>query len=128
MACFGFVTFWPLPDFSLPSFIARISRSTDFEAFGLYLRPLLFLPAVFFALVLFFTAGIICPPALWEALTANEVASRLSHGCRSRQNLLHIDPLRRIDARITGGTVLVVFFAMARLLEAFERQVGDRVG
>ena len=73
MACFGFVTFLPLrPDLSFPSFIALISRSTDFEAFGLYFRPLeaffeldffaaLFFAALFFeaelffALLLFFT-------------------------------------------------------------------------
>jgi hypothetical protein len=34
------VTFFPLPDFSLPFFIAFISRSTDFPAAGLYLRVL----------------------------------------------------------------------------------------
>jgi hypothetical protein len=28
------------PLFSLPSFMARISRSTDFDALGLYLRAL----------------------------------------------------------------------------------------
>ena len=40
MACFGLVTFFPLrPDFSLPSFIARISRSTSLPAEGEYLRP-----------------------------------------------------------------------------------------
>ena len=50
IACFGFVTFLPLrPDFSFPSFIARISRSTDFEARGLYFRPLAFFEADFFA-------------------------------------------------------------------------------
>ena len=39
MACFGFVTFFPLrPDFSLPCFIARISRSTFLPAEGEYLR------------------------------------------------------------------------------------------
>jgi len=40
MACFGFVTFFPLrPDFNLPCFIARISRSTSLPADGEYLRP-----------------------------------------------------------------------------------------
>ena len=40
MACLGLVTFFPLrPDFSLPSFIARISRSTFLLAEGEYLRP-----------------------------------------------------------------------------------------
>jgi hypothetical protein len=40
MACLGFVTFLPLrPDFSLPCFIARISRSTSLPAEGEYLRP-----------------------------------------------------------------------------------------
>ena len=40
MACFGFVTFSPLrPDFSLPCFMARISRSTSLPAEGEYLRP-----------------------------------------------------------------------------------------
>lgn len=40
IACFGFVTFFPLrPDFSLPCFMARISRSTSFPADGEYLRP-----------------------------------------------------------------------------------------
>jgi hypothetical protein len=39
MACFGFVTFLPLrPLFSLPRLNSCISRSTDFEAFGLYFR------------------------------------------------------------------------------------------
>lgn len=39
MACFGFVTFLPLrPDFSLPFFIARISRFTSLPAEGEYLR------------------------------------------------------------------------------------------
>jgi hypothetical protein len=55
MACFGFVTFFPLPDLSLPSFISRISRSTDLLAAGLYLRELddffdaLFFEELFFA-------------------------------------------------------------------------------
>jgi hypothetical protein len=40
IACFGFVTFFPLrPDFSLPCFISRISRSAIFPADGEYLRP-----------------------------------------------------------------------------------------
>lgn len=40
MACFGLVTFFPLrPDFSLPCFMARISRSTFLPAEGEYLRP-----------------------------------------------------------------------------------------
>ena len=39
IACFGFVTFLPLrPLFSLPSFIARISRSTSLLAPGEYFR------------------------------------------------------------------------------------------
>lgn len=39
------MTFFPLrPLFSLPRFIAFISRSTLFPAFGLYLRPADFLP------------------------------------------------------------------------------------
>src|SRR5579875_2091451 len=56
MACFGLVTFLPLrPDFSLPCFISRISRSTALPAAGLYLRELddfldaLFFPDDFFA-------------------------------------------------------------------------------
>lgn len=40
MACLGLVTFLPLrPDFSLPCFMARISRSTSLPAEGEYLRP-----------------------------------------------------------------------------------------
>jgi hypothetical protein len=39
MACFGFFTFLPLrPDLSLPRLNSCISRSTDFEALGLYFR------------------------------------------------------------------------------------------
>jgi hypothetical protein len=50
MACFGFVTFLPLrPDFSLPCFISRISRSTFFPADGEYLRPEDFFEADFLA-------------------------------------------------------------------------------
>jgi hypothetical protein len=48
MACFGFFTFLPLPDFSLPRLNSCISRSTDFCALGPYLRPLDF----FFAAIL----------------------------------------------------------------------------
>jgi hypothetical protein len=41
IACLGLVTFFPLrPDFSLPCFISRISRSTALPAAGLYLRVL----------------------------------------------------------------------------------------
>ncbi len=40
IACFGFVTFLPLrPDFSLPRFIACISRFTSSPADGEYFRP-----------------------------------------------------------------------------------------
>ena len=40
IACFGFVTFFPLlPLFSLPRLNSCISRSTLFCAFGPYLRP-----------------------------------------------------------------------------------------
>jgi len=40
MACLRLVTFLPLrPDFSLPRFISRISRSTFLPADGAYLRP-----------------------------------------------------------------------------------------
>jgi hypothetical protein len=55
MACLGFVTFFPLPDLSLPSFISRISRSTALLAAELYLRELddffdaLFFEELFFA-------------------------------------------------------------------------------
>jgi hypothetical protein len=48
MACFGFFTLLPLPDFSLPRLNSCISRSTDFCALGPYLRPLDF----FFAAIL----------------------------------------------------------------------------
>lgn len=42
IACFGFVTFFPLlPLFSLPRLNSCISRSTLFCALGPYLRPLL---------------------------------------------------------------------------------------
>jgi hypothetical protein len=50
IACFGFVTVFPLrPLFSLPCFIAFISRSTSLLADGLYLREEL----AFFALLFF---------------------------------------------------------------------------
>jgi hypothetical protein len=40
MACLGLVTLRPLrPERSLPCFMAFISRSTDFEAPGLYFLP-----------------------------------------------------------------------------------------
>lgn len=41
IACLGFVTFFPLPLFSLPRLNSCISCSTFFCAFGPYLRPLL---------------------------------------------------------------------------------------
>ncbi len=57
IACFGFVTFFPLlPDVSLPCFIAFISRSTDAPAFGLYFLPLDFFAAFFGAVADFFVA------------------------------------------------------------------------
>jgi hypothetical protein len=47
IACFGFVTLRPLlPERSLPRFISCISCPTSSEAFGLYRRPLDFLPEV----------------------------------------------------------------------------------
>jgi hypothetical protein len=42
-ACLGFVTLLPdFPDFSFPAFILLIADSTLADAFGLYLRVLLF--------------------------------------------------------------------------------------
>ena len=57
IACFGLVTFSPLPLLSLPSFIASISRATLLLAAGEYFRPLdffaaAFLPAIFFAVAM----------------------------------------------------------------------------
>lgn len=53
MACFGFVTFLPLrPDLSLPRLNSCISRSTDLDALGLYLRPELFAEDFFFTAIL----------------------------------------------------------------------------
>jgi hypothetical protein len=55
MACLRLVTVLPLrPDFSLPRFISRISRSTFLLADGEYLRVEDFLELDFFAVVLFF--------------------------------------------------------------------------
>jgi len=65
MACFGFVTFFPLrPDLSLPRFISRISVSTFLPAEGEYLRSelfflLLFFVLLFFVLLDFFFVGIV---------------------------------------------------------------------
>ena len=48
IACFGFVTFWPLPPLrSVPAFISRISRPTWAPAAGEYLRPLPFFAGAF---------------------------------------------------------------------------------
>ena len=50
IACFGFVTFLPLrPDFSLPCFISRISRSTSLPTDGEYFRLEDFFAADFLA-------------------------------------------------------------------------------
>ncbi|MBV8631179.1 MAG: hypothetical protein JOZ83_09670 [Silvibacterium sp.] len=69
IACFGLVTFLPLrPDFSFPSFIARISRSTDLEALGLYLRPLDFFAELFFEPELFFALLLVFFPLLFFEL------------------------------------------------------------
>src|ERR1035437_8171636 len=72
MACFGFVTFLPLlPLFSLPCFIAFISRSTLLPAAGLYFRVECFF-ALFFAEVFFadffaaFLVAMDLPPYLWK--------------------------------------------------------------
>jgi hypothetical protein len=46
MACFGFFTLRPLPDFSLPFLKAFISRSTDDCALGPYFLPEAFLAAI----------------------------------------------------------------------------------
>jgi hypothetical protein len=40
IACLRLLTFRPLPDFNLPRLSLCISFSTDFDAFGLYFRPL----------------------------------------------------------------------------------------
>lgn len=56
IACLRLVTFLPLrPLLSLPSFMARISRSTSLLAAGLYLRDVAFF-AVFFAAVFLLAA------------------------------------------------------------------------
>src|ERR1035437_3134494 len=64
MACFLLVTFLPLPDLSVPSFLSFISVSTLLPAAGEYFRADDFLPAgfffalpVFFALLEFFFAA-----------------------------------------------------------------------
>jgi hypothetical protein len=99
MACLGLVTLRPLrPERSSPFFIAFISRSTDFEAPGLYflagfaadLRAV-FLAGVFEAAFLadffaaflrvdfaaaFLAAGIVSP-SNWEALASPEVSPPL---------------------------------------------------
>src|ERR1019366_4649225 len=67
MACFLLVTFLPLPDLSVPSFLSFISVSTLLPAAGEYFRADNFLPAVFFfALLEFFFAAflvaILYPP------------------------------------------------------------------
>ena len=96
MACLRLATFLPLrPDLSVPFFIARISRSTDFEALGLYFRPLDFfagdflaadfLAAVFFAVVffaaLFFAALLFFVLAFLEADFLDGIRTFLhSHG------------------------------------------------
>jgi hypothetical protein len=47
IACFRLLTFFPeRPDFRVPRFIARISRSTDLPAFFEYLLPLDFLVGI----------------------------------------------------------------------------------
>jgi hypothetical protein len=110
--------------------MAFISRSTDCEAFGLYLRPLLFLLAVFFAgdfvaedfFALFLAAGMVL-------LLSDLGSAKYGRGCKGmelargagRQYLFHVHPLRWIDAGIAGGAVVVVLLAMAGLLEAVER-------
>lgn len=83
IACLRLVTFFPLrPDFSLPRFISRISRSTALPALGLYLRPLErffdevffdedFFVELFFA-ALFFLVGILRSSTLGE--TRAEIA------------------------------------------------------
>lgn len=54
IACFRLVTFLPLrPDFSLPFFMARISRSTDLPAAFPYLRPDDFFEELFLELLFF---------------------------------------------------------------------------
>jgi hypothetical protein len=65
MACLRLVTFFLLrPLFSLPFFMARISRSTAFPALGLYLRPLDF-----------FLVGMLSTSRDWEAVKAMQVVS-----------------------------------------------------
>jgi hypothetical protein len=60
MACFGFVTFFPLrPDFSVPRFISFISVSTFLLAEGEYFRPEVFFLLLFVALLDFFLVAIV---------------------------------------------------------------------
>lgn len=76
MACLRLVTFLPLrPDFSLPCFIAFISRSTSLPADGEYLRPEDFFRAeallcdavVFFAEILLARLLVLLRPLLFFA-------------------------------------------------------------
>src|SRR5579885_1854352 len=107
MACLRLVTFLPLrPLFSLPFFIARISRSTDFDAALLYLRPLDF-----------FFVAIVHTSLKWEAADVARVV-RDYLWCRycRRQNILNVDPGCWIVAGITGDAEMIAFAAITGFL------------
>lgn len=125
MACFGLVTLRPLrPDFSLPFFIARISRSTDFDAFGLYFRPELRCDVFFVAMLA--SVAQVCAFSLMKL-----GGKRGRYGCydsargaelRLRecgQDLVYIDPRRGILPGVAGHAELV--FTAHRVAQALKR-------
>jgi hypothetical protein len=96
IACLRLVTFFPLrPDFSLPRFISRISRSTALPALGLYLRPLEdlfderfdedFFVELFFA-ALFFLVGISRSSTHFGTRAEIEGLPKEARRCRCRQD------------------------------------------
>jgi hypothetical protein len=112
IACFRLVTFLPLrPDFSLPFFMARISRSTDLPADLPYLRPddffdELFLELLFFEELFFdedffaglFFAALFFLVAIARVFSSTQVGTRRAMiGVAARQ-ATHICKLRMFTA------------------------------
>ena len=121
IACLRLVTFFPLrPLFSVPLFFSRIARSTLLPASGLYFLPADdFFDEVFLAAMQyspFRSIGKRGAKARLRAILALKKNGGLTHAGRGRKNVLHIDPLRRVVARVAGNAKAIAFAPVACFL------------
>lgn len=120
IACLGLVTFLPLrPLLSLPRFISCISSRTFSCAFGPYFLPPEDLLELFFVAIQ--NSPFCCigkrsgMSRLRDEIRANESCTRTGNlsSDSGREDVFHIDPLRRIIAGVARDAIAIAFAAVA---------------